>query len=77
MLAERLPLEFDGTGDGGGIRKLAFDVGDENGGACGEVGRLEEEGVRLQGGGQVLGKGVWEGGGFGLIFYFDVVIVGR
>ena len=77
MLAEMFPLELDGTGGGGGIGKLAFYVGDENGGACGEVGRLEIERGRLQGCGQVLSKGVWEGGGFGLIFYFGVVIVGR
>ena len=55
---DRFPLEFDGTGGGGGIGKLAFNVGDENGSTCGEVGRLEEEGGRLQGSGQVLGKGV-------------------
>ncbi len=58
LLADRFPLEFDGTGGGGGIGKLAFNVGDENGSTCGEVGRLEEEGGRLQGSGQVLGKGV-------------------
>ena len=77
LQTERFPLEFDRIGGGGGIRKLAFDVGDENGGACGEVGRLEVEIGRLQGGGQVLSKGIWEGGGFGLVFYFGVVIVGR
>ena len=77
LLAERFPLELYGTSGGGGIRKFAFDVGDENGGACGEVGRLEVEIGRLQGCGQVLSKGVWEGGGSGLIFYFGVVIVGR
>ena len=77
LLAERFPLELHGTGGGGGVGKLAFDVGDEDGGTCGEVGRFEVERGRLQGGGQVLGKGVWESGGFGLIFYFGVVIVGR
>ena len=76
-LAERFPLELYGTSGGGGIRKFAFDVGDEDGGACGEVGRLEVERGRLQGGGQVLSKGVWEGGGLGLVFCFGVVIVGR
>ena len=77
MIVESFPFELHGTGGGGGIRKFAFDVGDEDGGACGEVGRLEEEKGGLKGGGQVLGKGIWEGGGFGLIFYLGVVIVGR
>ena len=77
LLAEMFPLELHGTGGGGGVRKLAFDVGDEYGGACGEVGRLEVEIGRLQGSGQVLGKGVWKGGGLGLVFCFGVVIVGR
>ena len=77
LLAERLPFELDGTGGGGGIGKLTFDVGDENGSTGGEVRGLEVERGRLQGSGQVLGKGIWKGGGFGLVFCFGVVIVGR
>ena len=55
VLANRFPLELHRTGGGGGIRKLALHVRDENGSARRIVGRDEKQGVRLQGGSHVLG----------------------
>ena len=54
-MANRFPLELPGTVGGGGIRKLALNVRDENGSARRIVGRDEKQGVRLQGGSHVLG----------------------
>ena len=76
MITDGLPLELYGTRGVGGIREFAFDVGDEYGSACGDVGRLEVKGVGLEGLSKVFSHRVWEGGGFSFVFYFGVIVVG-
>ena len=77
LLTERFPLKLHRTSGIGSIRKFTFNVRDKNRRTNGEVGRLEEKTVRLQRGGQVLGKGVRERGSFALVFYLRVIIVRR
>lgn len=53
LLACGFPIELHVAQLVGGIGKLAFDVGDENGCSLGIVGRTHQQGMRLERGGEV------------------------